>query len=99
MYAIWSRSTAADATGLAGSDRCSSSSSVGSDRPPPSISSTSGDVPNRLMDSGGDRPFEERAELAGQGPAVFCDEEYAYLKKILPLDAPADPPVSRPPCE
>jgi len=54
--------------------------------------------PNRLMDSGGDRPFEERAELQGQGPAVFCDEEYAYLKKILPLDPPADPKVTRPTC-
>src|SRR6185369_14510775 len=31
-----------------------------------------GDGINRLMDAGGDRPFEERAELLGQGPAVFC---------------------------
>jgi hypothetical protein len=58
-----------------------------------------GDLPNRLMEAGGDRPFEERAEIYGQGPAVFCDDEYTYLKKILPLDPPADPAVTRPSCE
>jgi hypothetical protein len=56
-----------------------------------------GDQPNRLMDAGGDRPFDERAELNGLGPAVFCDEEFDYLRKILPSkDAP--PQVSRPSC-
>jgi hypothetical protein len=58
-----------------------------------------GDAPNRLMDAGGARPFEERAQLAGAGPSVFCDDEYAYLKRILPgvADARADA-VSRPGC-
>lgn len=56
-----------------------------------------GDAPDRLMDAGGDRPFAERAELSGQGPAVFCDDEYAYLRRILPSAAPA-PAVQRPGC-
>ncbi len=56
-----------------------------------------GDAPNRLMDAGGDRPFAERAELSGQGPGVFCDDEYAYLRMILPSSAPA-PNVQRPGC-
>ena len=43
-----------------------------------------GDAPNRLMDAGGARTFEERAELMGQGPAMFCDDEYLYLREILP---------------
>ena len=54
-----------------------------------------GDLPNRLMDAGDDRPFEERAELVGQGPGVFCDDEYTYLR-----DDPArrrDDPRSRAP--
>ena len=57
----------------------------------------SGDAPNRLMDAGGDRPFLERAELQGQGPGVFCDDEYKYLRQILPS---SDPPnnVTRPAC-
>ena len=57
-----------------------------------------GDQPNRLMDAGGDRPFLERAELAGQGPAVFCVDEYSYLRAILPSTDPA-PDVQRPGCE
>ena len=44
------------------------------------------------------RSFEERAELNGQGPAVFCDDEYVYFKEILPLDVPIDPTIERPPC-
>ena len=47
-----------------------------------------GDEPNRLMDAGGDRPFLERAELLGQGPGVFCDDEYSYLRQIMPTNAP-----------
>ncbi|HEY0990513.1 MAG TPA: hypothetical protein VGD80_25845, partial [Kofleriaceae bacterium] len=43
-----------------------------------------GDAPDRLMDAGEARPFAERAQLMGQGPAVFCDDEYAYLRRILP---------------
>ena len=57
-----------------------------------------GDQPNRLMDAGEYRPFTERAELNGDGPAVFCDDEYSYLKKILPLDPSRDPKVTRPTC-
>jgi hypothetical protein len=56
-----------------------------------------GDAPSRLMDSGGDRPFMERAELMGQQAAMFCDEEYAYLREILPSSA-AEPTVTRPSC-
>ena len=56
-----------------------------------------GDAPNRLMDSGGDRPFVERAELQGQGPGVFCDDEYEYLRTILPSSQPP-PAIERPGC-
>jgi len=43
------------------------------------------DLPNAIMDAGSQRPFEERAELDGQGPAVFNAENRAYLEEILPL--------------
>ncbi|HVK75453.1 MAG TPA: hypothetical protein VM734_19120 [Kofleriaceae bacterium] len=56
-----------------------------------------GDEVNRLMDGGADRPFPERAILRGQGPAVFCTEEYQYLRAILPSGEPEDP-SARPPC-
>ena len=56
-----------------------------------------GDQPNRLMDAGGDRPFLERAELQGQGPGVFCDDEYTYLRQVLPSSEPANN-VQRPGC-
>ena len=56
-----------------------------------------GDEPDRLMDAGGDRPFAERAELYGLGPARFCDTEYEYLRMILPSSAPADT-APRPGC-
>ncbi|HTR55591.1 MAG TPA: hypothetical protein VMJ10_33165, partial [Kofleriaceae bacterium] len=57
-----------------------------------------GDQPNRLMDAGGDRPFLERAQLQGQGPGVFCDDEYTYLRQILPsTDAPNA--IQRPSCQ
>jgi hypothetical protein len=56
-----------------------------------------GDAPNRLMDAGGARTFTERAELLGDGPARFCDGEYAYLRQILPSTAPAST-VDRPSC-
>lgn len=56
-------------------------------------------TPGRLMNAGGDRPFEERAQLGGLAPAVFCDGEYGYLKRILPLgDTIAGDAVSRPGC-
>ncbi len=57
------------------------------------------DLPNRLMEGGGDRPFEERAELAGEGPGLFCDSEYSYLQDVLPADPKTDPHLSRPPCD
>jgi hypothetical protein len=41
------------------------------------------------MDAGEARPFLERAHLRRQGPAVFCDDEYAYLRRILPSPPPA----------
>lgn len=43
------------------------------------------DEPNALMDGGRERPFEERAELGGQGPAAFNVENRAYLEQILPM--------------
>jgi len=43
------------------------------------------DLPNAIMDAGSQRPFEERAELDGQGPAVFNAETRAYLEERLPL--------------
>ena len=52
---------------------------------------------NSLMDSGSDRPFHERAQLAGGGPEHFCRENYEYLRNILPSTDP-DPIRSRPPC-
>lgn len=55
------------------------------------------DEVNRIMDAGQHRPFEERAELDGLGPAVFCDEEFEYLRDILPSDRPP-PNVRRPGC-
>jgi hypothetical protein len=56
-----------------------------------------GDAPNRLMDAGGARTFEERAELMGQGPAMFCDDEYQYLRQILPTTEP-ETALARPFC-
>jgi len=57
-----------------------------------------GDAPARLMDAGGARPFDERAEL-GMGPAVFCGDEYIYLRTVLPgSDAAWGDSVSRPDC-
>jgi hypothetical protein len=57
-----------------------------------------GDLPNRLMEAGGDRPFDERAELQGMGPAVFCDDAFTYLRKLLPSTV-TPPAVARPPCD
>ncbi len=45
-----------------------------------------GDEPNCLMDAGAARSFEERAVLAGQGPAVFCPHNRAYLERVLPAE-------------
>ncbi|MSP16769.1 MAG: hypothetical protein EXR73_09205 [Myxococcales bacterium] len=56
-----------------------------------------GDQPARLMDTGSARSFLERAELLGEGPARFCDEEMVYLHDLLPSDQPL-PDVARPGC-
>ena len=56
-----------------------------------------GDGFNRLMDSGRYRPFLERAEILGYGPSVFCEEDYSYLRQVLPSDDP-DPNTERPSC-
>ncbi|HOX46551.1 MAG TPA: hypothetical protein PK668_23330 [Myxococcota bacterium] len=40
--------------------------------------------PNQIMDGGGERPFEERAEIDGQGPAVWATEDHTYLQTYLP---------------
>ncbi|MEZ4462263.1 MAG: hypothetical protein R3E66_21580 [bacterium] len=40
---------------------------------------------NWLMDAGSDRPFEERAEIDGRGPAQFSPANRSYLQRILPL--------------
>ena len=53
--------------------------------------------PGHLMDAGFDRPFLERAQLAGDGPEYFCLENYQYLQKILPTDQ-ADPRPTRSSC-
>ena len=45
-----------------------------------------GDTPNWIMDAGGYRPFEERAELNGLGPEVFSPTNRQYLEQILPPD-------------
>lgn len=38
-----------------------------------------------LMDSGSDRPFEERANIKGYPAAFFNERNLTYLKEILPL--------------
>ncbi len=45
-----------------------------------------GDNPGWIMDAGLYRPFEERAELDGLGPAVFSPFNRDYLQRILPVD-------------
>jgi hypothetical protein len=55
------------------------------------------DEPDRLMEAGGGRTFSERAELDGEGPGMFCDREYTYLRTILPSDEPDDT-TPRPDC-
>ena len=56
-----------------------------------------GDGHNRLMDGGQFRPFLERSEMMGYGPAVFCEEDFVYLKQTLPHPDP-DPVSGRPSC-
>jgi len=71
--------------------------SLGLADPEGSLFHNSADRPNHLMDPGNARPFEERANLMGQGPEIFCAENYTYLRKILP--SPEDDPMrNRSPC-
>jgi hypothetical protein len=56
-----------------------------------------GDFPNALMDAGGARSFQERAELGGLGPSAFCQHNYDYLRIILPTSEP-DPLPMREDC-
>ncbi len=55
------------------------------------------DKPGRLMEAGGTRSFRERSELDGEGPGMFCDGEYVYLRAILAAEEPDDP-AARPDC-
>ncbi|MCC6624725.1 MAG: hypothetical protein IT385_25975 [Deltaproteobacteria bacterium] len=45
-----------------------------------------GDNPGWIMDAGNYRPFEERAELDGQGPSFFEEGSLTYLRSILPVE-------------
>ena len=63
----------------------------------PKAPHNSGRFPNQLMAGGGNRTVRERAELGGEGPGVFCAEDFMYLRRILPTEDPA-PEVTRPRC-
>lgn len=56
-----------------------------------------GNLRGRIMNPGALRTFSERAELSSTGPAVFCDTDYAYLRRILPGSA-LPPSIERPAC-
>ncbi len=56
-----------------------------------------GSLRGRIMNPGALRSFSERAELSSSGPAVFCDSDFAYLRRILPGSA-LPPAIERPPC-
>jgi len=47
-----------------------------------------GDWADALMDGGSSRTFRERAEVYSEGPGVFCQSNYDYLRDILPTDEP-----------
>ena len=59
---------------------------------------TSGDFPASLMDAGYARPFLERAEIGGADSGRFCQNEFDYLREILPANGP-DPIAGRPICQ
>lgn len=63
----------------------------------PTTYHNAGDVPNRMMEDAMGRPFAERAQLDGQGPAMFCDSEFTYLRALLSTNDP-DPQPRRPSC-
>ncbi len=64
---------------------------------PPKSYHNNGDLPDRLMEVGPARPFDERAIL-GAGPAEFCQTEYEYLRDILRSDDAATT-IARQPCD
>jgi len=47
-----------------------------------------------------DKPKAPPVAAQPPGPAVFCDSDYAYLRRILPLplEVSAQPGPDRPPC-
>jgi hypothetical protein len=53
---------------------------------PPDVYHTTTPGPHQIMDAGAERPFQERAELNGQGPSTWTEEDYKYLREILPRD-------------
>ncbi len=55
------------------------------------------DFDDALMDAGGARSFAERTELEGQGPSVFCQRNYDYLRQVLPTSDPD--PLTRIDCQ
>ena len=56
-----------------------------------------GNLRGRIMNPGSLRSFSERSELSSSGPAVFCDTDYVYLRRILP-GSQLPPALMRPPC-
>lgn len=56
-----------------------------------------GNLRGRIMNPGSLRSFSERAELSSSGAAIFCDSDFAYLRRILP-GSQLPPSVMRPPC-
>lgn len=56
-----------------------------------------GSLRGRIMNPGSLRSFSERAELSPSGPALFCDSDYQYLRRILP-GSQLPPSVERQPC-
>ena len=45
-----------------------------------------GDNPGWIMDAGNYRPFTERAEIDGDGPAKWSPGNRAYLERVLPTE-------------
>ncbi len=56
-----------------------------------------GSLRGRIMNPGSLRSFSERAELSPSGPALFCDTDYQYLRRILP-GSQLPPSIERQPC-
>ncbi|MEZ4446856.1 MAG: hypothetical protein R3B72_47695 [Polyangiaceae bacterium] len=56
-----------------------------------------GDNPSALMDAGSARTFLERAEVSGTPGGRFCQQNYDYLRQVLPSSDP-DPLSNREAC-